>query len=180
MNSKHDKLAKDTFNHGYRALGRVVYHFQELERELARAVSFLIDPVEEEAADVVVCELAFKQLAHIGYSLFDLYNLPNKETHLTEWKRVLGLCLNAESKRNQLVHSNYYACYAGGPDNMEFIRYKKTAKFKRGSRLVDEEMNDKAVEEYMKEIAGVGVQILACMSNAFPGWSERRWQPSGN
>ena len=59
---------------------------------------------------------------------------------------------------------------------MEYIRYKKTAKCKRGSRHVDEEMNQKAVEEYMKEIAGVEVQILECMGRAFPGWHERRWE----
>ena len=178
MGTRHDQRAKEIFEHGYKLLGRVVYHFQALESELGRAVSFLIDPFEEEAADVVVCELSFKQLTHIGYSLFDLYDIPDKEAHLSEWKRILGLCLNAESMRNQLLHSNYYACYSGGPDNMEFIRYKKTAKFKRGSRHVDEEMNHKAVAKYMKEIAGVEVQILECMGRAFPEWHERRWEPT--
>ena len=177
MGPKHDKRVREIFDYGYKALGQVVYHFQELEGELNQAVSFLIDPIEGEGADVVVCELSFKQLAHIGYSLFDLYNIPEKEKHLAEWKRVLGLCLNAENKRNQLLHSNYYACYVGGPDNMEFMRYKKTAKFNKGSRFVDEEINQKALGSYMEEIAGVGVQLRECMSKAFPGWHERRWEP---
>jgi hypothetical protein len=71
---RHEQLVKEVFDFGYKSLGQVVYHFQELEAELARAVSFLIDPKEGDGADVVVCELSFKQLAHIGYSLFDLYN----------------------------------------------------------------------------------------------------------
>lgn len=176
MDTRHDHREKEIFEYGCKMLGRVVYHFQSLESELGRAVSFLINPDEGEAADVVVCELSFKQLAHLGYSLFDLYDMPAKEVHLSEWKRILGLCLNAENRRNQLLHSNYYACYSGGPGNMEFMRYKRTAKFNRGSRFVDEEMNQKAVEEFMKEIGGVEVQIIECMGKAFPGWCERRWE----
>lgn len=174
---QHDQQVREVFDFGYKSLGQVVYHFQELEAELARAVSFLIDPLDGDGADIVVCELSFKQLTHIGYSLFDLYNIPDKANHLEDWKRTLGLCLNAENQRNQILHSNYYACYSGGPENMEFIRYKKTAKFKRGSRLVDEEMGHETVKKYLEAIAGVAVQISKCMANAFPGWHERRWEP---
>ena len=52
-----------------------------------------------------------------------------------------------------------------------------TAKFKRGGRLIDEEMSHNTVEKYLEVIAGVAVQISECMDNAFPGWHERRWKP---
>ena len=172
----HDQRVREVFDHGYKALGQVVYHFQELELELGTAVSFLIDPVDGEGADIVVSELSFKQLAHIGYSLLEVFNIHEKEERLEEWRRVLGLCFNAENKRNQLLHSNYYAYYVGGPDNMEFIRFKKTAKFRKGSQLVDEEMNDFAVKAYLTEIASVGVQIREFMNQTFPGWQDRQWE----
>ncbi|MBK1856556.1 hypothetical protein JO972_16420 [Verrucomicrobiaceae bacterium 5K15] len=171
----HEKRHKEIFDHGYRSIGRVVYYFQQLECELASAVSFLIDPTDGDGADIVVCELSFKQLAHIGYSLFDRYDIPDKEEHLKEWQRVLGLCLNAENRRNQLVHSNFYASYISGPDNMEFIRYKKTAKFKKGSRHVDEQIDDEAVNSYLDDIGGVVDLITTCMDNAFPDWTHRQW-----
>jgi hypothetical protein len=45
------------FDEGYKALGQVVYFFQQLEEELKRAVSFLIDPSPGagDATDIVVC-----------------------------------------------------------------------------------------------------------------------------
>ncbi|MGL4400468.1 MAG: hypothetical protein ACRCXD_11410 [Luteolibacter sp.] len=173
-----DKRTRETFDQGYKALGQVVYHFQELERELGQAVSFLIDPVDGERADIVVSELSFKQLTHIGYSLFEIFEIPKKNECRKEWTRILGLCLNAENHRNRLLHSNYYGSYVGGPNNMEFMRYKKTAKFKRGSRFDDEQMNATSVKAYLKEIGGVEGQISEFMGNTFPGWNERRWEPA--
>ncbi|MBK1832380.1 hypothetical protein JIN77_16700 [Verrucomicrobiaceae bacterium R5-34] len=177
MNSKHHQRHREVFDHGYKSIGKVIYHFQQLEAELCHAVSFLIDPTEGDSADIVVCELSFKQLTNIGYSLFSLFNIADKDDHLKEWQRVLGLCLNAEGRRNQLVHSNFYATYRGGPDNLEFVRNKSTAKFKKGRKSVDEDMTDAAVQSYLQDIAGVIDQISRCMNAAFPGWDMRQWKP---
>ena len=177
---EHDKRASQTFDQGYKALGQVVYHFQELEKELGQAVSFFIDPVDGERADIVVSELSFKQLTHIGYSLFEIFDIPNKDERRKEWTEILGLCLNAENHRNRLLHSTYCGTYVGGPGNMEFMRYKKTAKFNRGSRLDGEEMNATSVKNYLKKIGGVEVQLGEFMSNTFPGWNERRWEPASD
>lgn len=175
---KHDDRLREAFDYGYNALGKVVYHFQELESELAYAISFHINSKDRKCAEIVVSELSFKQLTNIGYSLVAIQDLPNLEDALKEWRKIMGLCLKAEEHRNRLLHSNYHARYVGGPDNMEFIRFKRTAKMRKGVQSVEEELNHATVTKYLSEIAGVSAHVNAFMALTFPGWDGREHIPA--
>lgn len=64
----HEKVDA-AFDEGCQAIGEVVYFFQQLEDELRRVVSFLIEPTGDFVGDIVVVELSFKQLAMLAVLL---------------------------------------------------------------------------------------------------------------
>lgn len=164
------------FDDGYKALGQVVYFFQQLEEELKRAVSFLIEPApgDGDAADIVVCELSFKQLVHIGYSLLPLFRVKDPAKALSDWKAVLALALRAEEHRNTLLHSTFGVSIDEEPF---FQRSKQTAKYKRGFRETGESLDSAKVEQYLVEIGTVAARISDFMGETFPRWHLRQWEP---
>jgi len=163
------------FDFGFRALGRVVYYFQQLEDELRRAVSFLIDPTwSGEGADIVVVELSFKQLVHVGYSLLPLFKVPEPEKALAEWKTVLASALKAEEHRNKILHSTFGVSIEEEPT---FQRNKSTAKFRHGKREMVEVLDKKAVDRYFVEIGAVSSKVCDFMGRTFPRWHVRQWRP---
>lgn len=163
------------FDFGYKALGQVVYYFQQLEDELRRAVSFLIEPSwDSRAADIVVTELSFKQLVHIGFSLFPLFKVEDPAKALAEWKAVLAAALRAEEHRNKILHSTFGVSIEEEPT---FQRSKTTAKFKSGMKEVGEILDEKALEKYLIEIGAVAGKVATFMGTTFPRWHLRQWTP---
>jgi len=163
------------FDFGCKSLGEVVYYFQQLEEELGRAVSFLIDPTPGGmAADVVVAEQSFKQLVHLGYSLLPLYKLKEPDKALAEWKSVLAAALKAEGMRNTILHSTFGVSIDEEPT---FQRNKVTAKYKKGWKEAVETLDEKRMEKYRTEIGTVATKIGDFMSRTFPRWHLRQWSP---
>jgi hypothetical protein len=78
------------FSAGCRALGEVVYFFQQLEDDLRNAVSFLIDPDDSTLANIVVCEQSFKQLTALAYSLFEQYLETEDAENSKQWRSILS------------------------------------------------------------------------------------------
>ena len=164
------------FENGYRALGEVVYFFQQLEDELRRVVSFLIDPNDSSSGDIVACELSFKQLNHIAYSLFELYVVDGKEHRKEEWRSILADCLKAEEHRNSILHSTFGVSFVG-EETPSFQRSKVTAKFKRGYKEHVEALDEKTMNQYLSTIGGISGKIGDFMGRTFPDWNTRQWKP---
>jgi hypothetical protein len=155
--------------------GGGVYYFQQLEEELGRAVSFLIDPTGGgRAVDIVVAEQSFKQLVHLGYSLLPLFKVKEPEKALAEWRSVLTAALKAEELRNTILHSTFGTSI---DDEPTFQRNKVTAKFKRGWKEAVETLDEETVEKYRVEIGTVASKISTFMSRTFPRWHMRQWVP---
>lgn len=168
-----DSRISVAFDTGFQALGQVVYFFQQLEDYLGRAVSFLIDPESGDVADIVVCELSFKQLVAIGYSVFEKYAEAEKVGALAEWKLILSKASQAEASRNAILHSTFGVSCIDAP---VFTRSKSTAKFKKGFRESGEAFDDETVTRYLNEIGGVSTDLMDFMGRTFPDWNTRTWR----
>lgn len=164
------------FDAGFRALGEVVYFFQQLEDDLGDAVSFLIDPGDSTTANIVVCELSFKQLTALAYSLFELYPEAEDAENSKQWRSLLSRALEAEGFRNRLLHSTFGVSIG---DEAVFSRSKITAKFKKGMREDVESLDDAAMTAYRQNISAVGNEILDFMCRVFPKWNTRSWKREG-
>lgn len=164
------------FDRGYRSIGQIVYYFQQLEDELRRVVSFLIDTDDSSSGDIVVCELSFKQLNHIAYSLFELYAVSGKEHRKAEWTSLLADCLKAEELRNSILHSTFGVSFCGD-ELPSFQRNKMTAKYKRGFKEHAEALDESLLNDYLTKIGGVTSKIGDFMGKTFPNWHIRQWTP---
>jgi len=161
------------FREGCRALGEVVYFFQQLEDDLGRVVSFLIDPEDSTTADVVVHEQSFKQLVGLAYSLFDQYVEATVSDNAKEWRGILSRALAAEGDRNAILHSTF-----GVSDFQEptFCRSKITAKFGKGLKEHAEALDDATMTAYRQSISSVANDMIEFMGRVFPRWNTRSWK----
>jgi hypothetical protein len=164
------------FQEGFNALGQVAYHFQQLEEVLGWAVCFLIDPADQSAARIVVCEQSFKQLLNLADSLFRLFPESKEMKNLESWSSILRLASDAENHRNQILHSVFGVSGLGQP---VFIRSKATAKRGKGFRSASEELNSKNMQDYLALVGRARLQIEVFMSETFPAWNLGQWKPKG-
>jgi hypothetical protein len=161
------------FQEGCRSLGEIVYFFQQLEDDLRNAVSFLIDPDDPTAADIVVCEQSFKQLVALADSLFKQFLEAQNAATTEEWHSILKRALDAEGARNALLHSTYGVTLDEAP---AFCRNKTTAKFKRGFHVHVELLDEATMTAYRQKVSSVANDILDFMCRVFPKWNTRDWQ----
>lgn len=169
--SDYDKTLA-AFSEGFRAIGEVVYFFQQLEEDLRRVVSFLIDPDDGTTANIVVHEQSFKQLVSLAWCLFEEY-LEGKDIKNTdEWRLILSQALEAETRRNSLLHSTFGVSTEEEPI---FTRSKVTAKFKKGQREVGEVLDDQTMRAYQQKMSLASNSIMEFMSRVFPRWNTREW-----
>jgi hypothetical protein len=161
------------FREGCRALGEVVYFFQQLEDDLRNAVSFLIDPHDSTTANIVVHEQSFKQLVALAYSLFEQYAEAASTENSNEWRSILSRAFAAENDRNALLHSTFGVSECQDPI---FSRSKITAKFKKGFHEHGEALDDATMTTYRQGISSVANDICEFMGRVFPGWNTRDWK----
>ena len=85
---------------GLLALGKIVYFFQQLEDDIRRVVSFLIDPEDSTTADIVVYQQSFRQLVDLADSLFAQYPEAKHKKRVKEWRLLLQRARNAGQARS--------------------------------------------------------------------------------
>lgn len=163
------------FKDGCRALGEVVYFFQQLEGDLREAVAFLTDPCDGSSVNIVVCELSFKQLINLASSLLPLFAIKEKQKAIKEWREILLAAQKAEEHRNRILHSTFAVSLDEHP---VFVRTKRTAKFRKGFQENGECLDPKTMEKYRHEIGNVATRIVDFMGRTFPGWHVRQWSPN--
>ena len=87
-------------------LGLVCIEFQILETLIKAAISEFAASGERVLGSVITAELSFKAAVDLLYALFD-YRWEGS-SRPKELKAILGRCITAEGKRNQLIHSSWY------------------------------------------------------------------------
>ena len=167
-----DEHIDAAFSEGFRAIGEVVYFFQQLEDELGRIVAFLINPDFDSVGEVIVCELSFKQLATLAYTIFAKYIESEQGENLNEWTAILSKAHAAEQKRNTLLHSTFGVSMLDEP---VLQRSKRTAKFKKGLKESVEALDPETMEAYRTSMSGVTMDLCMFMARVFPGWNDRSW-----
>ncbi len=149
-----------------------MYFFQQLD-DLRNAVSFLIDPDESTASDVVVCEQSFRQLVALADSLFKLYLEAQNAGTTEEWHSILKRAHGAEETRNAILHSTFGVTIGEEP---VFSRNKITARFKKGFQVHVELLDEATMTTYRQKISSVTNDILDFMCRVFPKWNTREWR----
>ena len=166
----------EAFEEGYKNLGRVVYHFQQVEEILGWAVCFLIQPDTSDLtmSKIIVCEQSFKQLVGLAHSLFELFPESEDKKTSKEWRSILGLALQAERERNQILHSVFGVSTAGEP---VFFRSKETAKYRKGFHVLHEKLSTERRDIYFILVGKARREIERFMGDIFPGWEKGQWKP---
>ena len=111
----------------FEALGEVVNCFEQLDDQVANAISFLIGRGEA-VGRIVTAELSFRVKVNLLGVLF-AHERPNSQ-ELAELREWCVACLQVEDRRNQFVHSTWRR------ERMDqsMVRVKYTARGKRGIR----------------------------------------------
>ena len=87
-------------------LGLPCVEFQMLETLIKAAISEFAASDDRVLGSLITAELSFNASVELLYALFE-YQWEGS-SRPKELKAILGRCVTAESKRNQLIHSNWY------------------------------------------------------------------------
>ena len=158
---------------GLLALGKIVYFFQQLEDDIRRVVSFLIDPEDSTTADIVVYQQSFRQLVDLADSLFAQYPEAKHKKRVKEWRLLLQRARNAGQARNRILHSTFGVSI---DEPIVFSRSKATKDSKIRFKEQIEALDPETVDTYLETIATVGIDITGFMGCVFPKWNERGWK----
>ena len=121
------------------ALGEALVWFEALDEQLSTAIAFLIRRGDT-VGQIVTAELSFKAKVNLLGALFK-HEAPKSE-HLNQLRELVSVCLQAEERRNQVVHSKW----RNELDGMGMTRSKDTARSKHGLRHKQESLTPAQVQ----------------------------------
>jgi hypothetical protein len=124
-------------------IGRVVANFALLEYELFLLIHGLLG-TEPEISRIVTCELSFKNLIELSSSLIKQIH---GESVLQKYKEILKAVIEADEKRNLVVHSQW------GSAQTHIIRSKTTAKRAKGLNVQREKYTKADLENVVLVIS---------------------------
>ena len=139
------------------AIGRINLNFSDLEDRVALEIGKLFK-IDESLAQIITCELSFKNKLHILSSLVRHFLRTRKFNTghgdpLEVLSELIGLCFKAEELRNQIFHSSWSGAYLR---DEKAKRRKVTAKARRGLNIHHEEIDS----GYLLDIA----DFIICVS----------------
>lgn len=126
-------------------LGDMVASFALLEAELKGLVSHLLGS-DISVARIVTAELSFGALKALMVSLY--LNRFGNDGLFAELRQLLSEAVKVENLRNTYTHSQW----AAGPDAQTIVRFKTTAKEKRGLNTQYEEVTTQDMQEFVDSI----------------------------
>jgi hypothetical protein len=94
------------WNHVVHGLGLICIEFQMLETALQAGISELVAIDDPILGTLITAEVSFKGLLDLLFAVFE-YEWEGSDRP-KQLKPILDRCHAAESKRNQLIHSNWY------------------------------------------------------------------------
>ena len=150
-----------------RALGRYVLSFQMLETQIKHLICFLIDHPDGGLCQVLTAELAFKNLLHVCFSVFD--HIYDRDDELKEnLKALMSRALRVGEERNAILHSEWL--WPGG-DNLVRVKYRaRLSKF----RPVGEEVSAKELAQRADRIDSLTREIGQFIGCALDFLNERK------
>lgn len=146
-----------------RVIGSIAVNFALLESTVSFFVWELIG-TEQKVGQIVTAEISFRTLLDIFGSI---YRHKVTDTNgLAEIDTLLARCGQAEEKRNAVMHS----VWAVGHSPSTVMRFKTTAKRKRGFDFKSQEMSVNDLDAIAEELAeaagdirGFGIRTLMAM-----------------
>lgn len=140
-------------------LGVVCIEFQMLETVLKAGIGELAAKDDRILGSLISAELSFKGLVDLLYGLVE-YEWEGSN-HPKELKLILGRCIAAEGKRNQLIHSNWYE-----PTTEQGVtRVKFTARNQKGLRMQNETVTPEDMDKIAEELRACRMELASPLYN---------------
>lgn len=153
------------------SIGSISLNFSELEREVSSVISHLLG-CGPEVGRVVSAELSFRGKLDLVSSLYR-HTKPIAET-LRQFDDLLVICAEAESSRNQVLHSSWFD--AG---HSLVKRVKLTARRKQGFRQQTEQMTSADLMDIADFIAYAMSMVDEFFSAQFDAYRSWTWEEIG-
>ena len=159
MNSHPPKL-NEAF---VKALGLLAVNYSYLEHRLVLFLCALISP-NEKIGLTLVSEMHIGQITN---ALMSLYRQRiQEEASVNDLKILLTDIIKLKEKRDSIAHSHWYVTSTVNPG--EILRFKTTAKFKKGLHV--------AIEDHEDEINEISTDMVNC-AQRLDGFWERSGVP---
>jgi len=139
-------------NEHLRAIGNITVMFIVLEDTISFHIWALIGN-DQQLGRTITAELSFKQKVALLSSLFR--HRASSSEELKELKQLLSQVMQAEEKRNAVIHSGWI----GGNAQGIITRVKDTAKISLGLKFHSQEMRVKDLDKIADFIAEVAYDI---------------------
>lgn len=146
--------------HVVHGLGLICIEFQMLETALKAGISELVAIDDPILGTLITAEVSFKGLLDLLFAVFE-YEWEGSDRP-KQLKPILGRCHAAESKRNQLIHSNWYP-----PTTKQGVtRVKFTARNKKGLRAQQESVTPGDMQKIAEELRACRKELASFLVGA--------------
>ena len=153
------------------SIGRVALNFSELERELCSVISHLLGRGPE-IGQLITAELSFRGKIDLVSSLFR-HSKPSSDA-LSQFDDLIAICAEAESLRNQVLHSSWFDAGSGSVK-----RVKLTARRKVGLSQQEEKMTSANLMDIADFIAYTVMMVDQFFSAQFETYKSWTWEEIG-
>ena len=157
-------LTKGQWDEIVRGLGLVSIEFQQLESVIKMAIGELVGSTEVIIGALITAELSFKAASHLLYALAT-YRWPNDSAALQRLNDALNRCEQIEGERNRLIHSDWYPDTKTGKGA---IRYKSTARNRKGLRIQREPTTPADMNKVAEELKSCRHELWALLVDKLP------------
>lgn len=153
------------------ALGRVLTSFQHLQHTLTEIGGFFLDPTNYQVGVIVTSELSFRGLLNLVYSLAQHRGVAKER--ISSLRDILADCLQAEQRRNTLIHSYW----APEPESLRTTRFKYTAKFPKGYKHQIEDITEASLLGFAAKIRELCLDLTELMDAHCDSWCKNSTFP---
>jgi len=142
-------------------LGVICIEFQILETVIKTAIGELVAKDDPLVGSAITAGLSFKTSIDVLYTLFE-YQWEGS-SRPKELQPILARCITAESKRNQLIHSNWYEpTKSRGITRVKFTaRFTAKAHNQRGLRVHHETVTPADMDKIAEELRACRKQLAS-------------------
>lgn len=144
-------------------LGRLTIEFAKLEVDLGCAIGSLVS-TNVHVGHSVSSELSFKAKLALLASLWRDAADGALHADFDTWRKAAE---QVEAARNRLIHSFYWP----GASPAELVRYKTTAKLKKGLDFQTEPVTGEDLDKVLRELEEVVRDLIALMMKQNPDYS---------